>query len=352
MRDFKGMKRQRGRNRGGGGSSGGNTKPTQNANRAFDSNGPEGVKVRGNAQHVFEKYQQLARDANAAGDRVLAENYLQHAEHYFRLIRAISPNRPPSEIIGRDQFASGYDIDFEDESGQPQGEPFDAGAPEQVAEPRQESRQDGGGDRGQWQARDDRQRDDRPRDDRPRDDRARDDRPRDDRSRDDRPRDDRPRDDRPRTDGGREGWRDRDNGANSSSGGNNRNRNRNDRPRDDRPRDDRPREDRPREDRPREERVRAEGEEPRRERVERQDRSERVERDPLPVVQPQGDPAPTGPMLRDSEGGASHAPAFLQARPTPAPAADASEEKPKRRRRAPRSFEAGEGAPPPEKEEA
>ena len=70
------------------------------------------------------------------------------------------------------------------------------------------------------------------------------------------------------------------------------------------------------------------------------------------MVQPQGDPAPTGPMLRDSEGGASHAPAFLQARPTPAPAADASEEKPKRRRRAPRSFEAGEGAPPPEKEEA
>ena len=69
MRDFKGMKRQRGRNRGGGSSGG---KPQQhNANRAFDSNGPDGVKVRGNAQHVFEKYQQLARDANAAGDRVL-----------------------------------------------------------------------------------------------------------------------------------------------------------------------------------------------------------------------------------------------------------------------------------------
>ena len=83
MRDFKGMKRQRGRNRGGGGG-----KPQQNANRAFDSNGPEGIKVRGNAQHVFEKYQQLARDAGSAGDRVLAENYLQHAEHYFRLIAA------------------------------------------------------------------------------------------------------------------------------------------------------------------------------------------------------------------------------------------------------------------------
>src|SRR6185503_435117 len=127
MRDFKGMKRQRGRNRGGGGGGGGGGgKPqAQNANRAFDSNGPEGTKVRGNAQHVFEKYQQLARDAAAAGDRVLGENYLQHAEHYFRLLRAIQPQRPASEILGRDQFASGFDIDFEDESGQPQGEPVE-----------------------------------------------------------------------------------------------------------------------------------------------------------------------------------------------------------------------------------
>src|SRR5262249_19238735 len=108
MRDFKGMKRQRGRNRGGGG--GGGKPQQQNANRAFDSNGPEGIKVRGNAQHVFEKYQQLARDATSGGDRVLAENYLQHAEHYFRMLRAMQPTRPASEILGRDQFASGFDI--------------------------------------------------------------------------------------------------------------------------------------------------------------------------------------------------------------------------------------------------
>ena len=107
MRDFKGMKRQRGRNRGSGGGGGG--KPQQqNANRAFDSNGPEGVKVRGNAQHVFEKYQQLARDAASAGDRVLAENYLQHAEHYFRVVRAMSPTRPASDILGRDSFTYPY----------------------------------------------------------------------------------------------------------------------------------------------------------------------------------------------------------------------------------------------------
>src|SRR5579875_1768836 len=126
MRDFKGMKRNRNRNRGGGGGGGGGGgKPTHNANRAFDSNGPDGVKVRGNAQHVFEKYQQLARDATSSGDRVLAENYLQHAEHYFRLLRAIQPNRPASEILGRDQFASGFDIDFEDEGAQAQTEAAD-----------------------------------------------------------------------------------------------------------------------------------------------------------------------------------------------------------------------------------
>src|SRR3974390_1378925 len=119
MRDFKGMKRQRGRNRSGGGGGG---KPQHNTNRAFDSNGPEGVKVRGAAQHVYEKYQQLARDAQTSGDRVLAENYLQHAEHYFRLLRAMQPQRPIAEIIGRDQFVSGYDIDFEDGSGGETGE--------------------------------------------------------------------------------------------------------------------------------------------------------------------------------------------------------------------------------------
>src|ERR1700761_1841232 len=113
MRDFKGMKRQRGRNRkpGGGGGGGGH-----NPNRAFESNGPDGVKIRGAAQHVYERYHQLARDAFASGDRVLAENYLQHAEHYFRVLRAMQPQRPVAEIIGRDQFVSGYDIDFEDEA--------------------------------------------------------------------------------------------------------------------------------------------------------------------------------------------------------------------------------------------
>lgn len=107
MKDFRGMKRQRSRNR----------KPSgnqNNPNRAYESNGPEGTKVRGNAQTIYEKYQQLARDANSSGDRVLAENHLQHAEHYFRLIRMMQPQRPVSEFVQRDPFSNGFD-DFDDE---------------------------------------------------------------------------------------------------------------------------------------------------------------------------------------------------------------------------------------------
>ena len=53
----------------------------------FELTGPD-VKIRGTAAHVYEKYLQLARDAGSAGDRVMAENYLQHAEHYFRILLA------------------------------------------------------------------------------------------------------------------------------------------------------------------------------------------------------------------------------------------------------------------------
>ena len=55
--------------------------------RSYESNGPD-VKVRGTAQHIADKYAQLARDSTASGDPVSAENYHQHAEHYYRLIAA------------------------------------------------------------------------------------------------------------------------------------------------------------------------------------------------------------------------------------------------------------------------
>src|SRR5262245_1293896 len=55
--------------------------------RVYESNGPD-VKIRGNPAHIAEKYVQLARDAQASGDPISAENYYQHAEHYYRLIAA------------------------------------------------------------------------------------------------------------------------------------------------------------------------------------------------------------------------------------------------------------------------
>lgn len=68
-------------------------KPHNMMNRTFDSSGPD-VKIRGTAAHIYEKYQALARDANASGDRIAAENYLQHAEHYFRLLAAYQSSMP------------------------------------------------------------------------------------------------------------------------------------------------------------------------------------------------------------------------------------------------------------------
>ena len=89
------MKRMRGRNhRTGGGGGGGSIRHQSggiplNRNHVFDSNGPD-LRVRGTAQQLFEKYLQLGRDATSSGDRVMAEGYFQHAEHYFRILNAMN----------------------------------------------------------------------------------------------------------------------------------------------------------------------------------------------------------------------------------------------------------------------
>ncbi|MEM8586586.1 MAG: DUF4167 domain-containing protein [Pseudomonadota bacterium] len=62
---------------------------TPNRNQTFDSNGPD-TRIRGNASQVLEKYQALARDAMSSGDPIMAENYLQHAEHYQRVINQMN----------------------------------------------------------------------------------------------------------------------------------------------------------------------------------------------------------------------------------------------------------------------
>src|SRR5882757_2445685 len=83
MRNGQNNKRMRNRNN----NSNNNRRGQNPMTRVFESNGPD-IKIRGTASHVAEKYVQLARDARSSGDPVAAENYYQHAEHYFRLIAA------------------------------------------------------------------------------------------------------------------------------------------------------------------------------------------------------------------------------------------------------------------------
>jgi hypothetical protein len=132
-----GQNKQRMRNRGGGGGGGGghnnNNRRGQNPlTRVYESNGPE-IKIRGTASHIAEKYLQLARDAQGSGDPVAAENYYQHAEHYFRIIAAAQEqfrqNQPPqlprldndTRDEGADEAEGEYTAGFNsgDAGGQP-----------------------------------------------------------------------------------------------------------------------------------------------------------------------------------------------------------------------------------------
>ena len=122
--------RQRGRNNngkprpmGGGGGGGGGRNPN------FDG----GQRMRGNAQQLMEKYLALARDATSAGDRVLAENYFQHADHYYRVLNARfeqqnnNGNRNQNYNQngggnGQNYNQGGFDGDQQNFNDQPQGQ--------------------------------------------------------------------------------------------------------------------------------------------------------------------------------------------------------------------------------------
>jgi hypothetical protein len=107
--------------------------------RVYESNGPD-VKIRGTANHVAEKYLQLARDAQSSGDPVSSENYFQHAEHYFRLIAAAqeqfrqnNPSYQPRPEGGGEQFSQRNDEGYEEgDDTQPS---FGAEAPFGTREP-------------------------------------------------------------------------------------------------------------------------------------------------------------------------------------------------------------------------
>jgi hypothetical protein len=143
--------------------------------RVYESNGPE-VKIRGNPAHIAEKYMQLARDAQTSGDPVSAENYFQHAEHYFRLIAAAqeqfrqnNPHLPRQET----EVTGARDENFEDGDGDEDAQQPQSGAaagdvpygmgeqpylprdaqpfphreqPQPIARPQQAASEEGGGD--------------------------------------------------------------------------------------------------------------------------------------------------------------------------------------------------------------
>jgi hypothetical protein len=158
-------KRMRGRN---------NRKGPNPLTRSYESNGPD-VKVRGTAQHIAEKYLQLARDAQSSGDPVMAESYLQHAEHYYRLIAAaqaaqqaqmgVGQPRPQQDLeleddeddVVNDRFASVAERLPQPQYPQPQGQP----QPQFTPPPGYQERQSYNGERPQQQSRPDRPYNDR-----------------------------------------------------------------------------------------------------------------------------------------------------------------------------------------------
>ena len=112
MRQSNQKSRSRGRGR----------KPQNPMSRNFESNGPD-VKIRGNAAHIAEKYTTLARDCLSNGDRVIAENYLQHAEHYNRIVAAaqLQSEARAAEIAEKKQ-AEAENNESSEASGETQNE--------------------------------------------------------------------------------------------------------------------------------------------------------------------------------------------------------------------------------------
>ncbi|WGR94443.1 DUF4167 domain-containing protein [Bradyrhizobium sp. ISRA443] len=130
MRNGQNNKRMRNRNNN---NNNNNNRRGQNPlTRVYESNGPD-IKIRGTASHVAEKYVQLARDARSSGDPVAAENYYQHAEHYYRIIAAAQEQfrqnqqqpRPDAEVtLSEDGDDDGYSSFGQEPGFVPQPQPY------------------------------------------------------------------------------------------------------------------------------------------------------------------------------------------------------------------------------------
>jgi hypothetical protein len=189
-------------------------------NRVFDSSGPEG-KVRGTPQQIIDKYNQLARDAQLGNDRVAAENFQQHSEHYTRMLgeamremeaQRQSYNGGNNDSQSRGEYRPRDDRDERDERGEyrPRDDRDDERGevrarddrPAQGDRPQRDDQRPREDQRGEQRPREDRQEQRPPREERPREDRQEQRAPREERPREDRqeqrpPREERPREDRP-----------------------------------------------------------------------------------------------------------------------------------------------------------
>lgn len=179
-------------------------------NRVFDSSGPEG-KVRGTPQQIIDKYTLLARDAQLSGDRVAAENFLQHSEHYTRMLNEAQAEmaREAEQRGGQPGFQNGNQNGGQNggqngnQNGQPQNRRFD---------PRDD---DGGQPDGDYapparqETRYEQPRQEQPRTEQPRSEQPRQNEPRVSDQRPNEPRSDQPRADQPRE--GRNDWKERRN---------------------------------------------------------------------------------------------------------------------------------------------
>ncbi len=139
MKQNHNSKRHRGRSNGRRGSHG--------AGQSIESNGPD-VKIRGKASQLYEKYQALSPDALSLGDRVASESYLQHAEHYYRLMAAQSPQNGDNSNDGRSKSGRERDDKVPATSGNPEVADPAAGSSEVAEGATRDSSSDGASVRG------------------------------------------------------------------------------------------------------------------------------------------------------------------------------------------------------------
>jgi len=153
--------RSRGGRSGGGGGGGGHQHHKQhhthnpnrppNRNQIFDSSGPD-VRVRGNAHQVFDKYQALAREAAASGDRIMAEAYWQYADHYYRVIQTMGGfSHRNNQGWGEGEDGQQPQQQGGPQQNQPNGQPANGSNGYTPGEHQANDRQDERGERGEEQ---------------------------------------------------------------------------------------------------------------------------------------------------------------------------------------------------------